>query len=80
LLLVENVMTDPGYGRIEDVSGGIDGTGGGVLGPLLGGELPAMPENTPSVEVTPWPPTSWGPRLYEFDAAGNRSAVAAPGD
>ncbi len=69
------------YGRIADVSGGIDGTGGGgVIGPLLGGDIPARPSDAPEATVVQWPPESWGPKLYEIDASGNRFAAARPGE
>ncbi len=67
------------YGRIEDVSGGIDGTGGGVFG-AGSGDIPARPSDAPEVTVAQWPPASWGPKLYEIDASGNRVAAARPGE
>jgi hypothetical protein len=29
--------------------------------------------------IDPWPPASWGPKLYTFDASGRRVAVEPPG-
>jgi hypothetical protein len=67
------------YGRIEDVSGGIDGTGGGVFG-ADASDIPPRPSDAPEATVTAWPPASWGPKLYEIDTSGNRVAAARPGE
>ena len=67
------------YGRIADVSGGIDGTGGGVFG-ADSGDIPARPSDAPEATVGQWPPASWGPKLYEINVSGNRVAVASPGE
>jgi len=74
-------MAQVEYGRIEDVSGGIDGTGGGQITDRdPGGDIPALPSGAASVPVASWPPASWGPKLYMLDASGNRVAAARPGE
>ena len=69
-----------------DVPAEADDTGQTVLGG--GGQIASRSSEdldplagAASVPVGEWPPSSWGPRLYEIDSSGNRAvSVALPGE
>jgi hypothetical protein len=68
-----------GYGGTDNTAGG-ELLGGGKLSAREGADVVALPSDAASVPVGQWPPASWGPKLYQFDASGNRVAVPWPGE
>ena len=71
-----SVMPGPDIvGEADDAGQTVLG-GGGQIASRSGEDLDPL-AGAASVEVGQWPPASWGPKLYQFDASGRRTAVAA---
>ena len=68
-------------GEADDLGQTVLG-GGGAIASRSPEDLPARPGDAPEAVVGQWPPSSWGPKLYQIDGSGNRvpGAVPLPGE
>jgi hypothetical protein len=72
------MTTDPGMIAADTRAPVLEG--GGQIASRGSGDIPALPAEATSVPVETWPPANWGPKLYQVDASGNRTAAARPGE